>query len=346
MGKKNIKIAGIAALVVIVLIALMGLIIITQPDPSECTTASDCEGRIIPPCGGNGNWTCQESICIYECNNTSPTECESDSDCDAYADCTMGNGWGSPGECFEGKCRTGAKQTCVKACGAECKTRYDLDCPEGYECMGCMCEETGNCVEDQDCFYCNGNKSSGYSCINGECEYTDSLHCDKECGAECEEGSCPEGQYCDTTDCTCHAKFKPTTGGVSLETEKTDYGLWQTVRITLSNDLSENLCYYAPGGSQCNKHAFTVQWHFRNETWQNLTTFRKGITCSDIEEDEFCLNVPAGGEEELTWDQTFHYSRKDDPYYQAPKGTYRVTIRYKTDGEWEEVVSNEFILNY
>jgi hypothetical protein len=208
-------------------------------------------------------------------------------------------------------------------------------------------EKTGGCETNEDCKTdCFSGLEVVPKCISGECELVDmeNAKCSKKCGAACEnDNDCSGGRSCDQRECIC---INEATQGVGLKTDKYEYRLGETVRVTVSNPTSATVCYFAYGGSNCNRTPFNVSWFF-GDSWQTFTTLQPGVLCSGDTEPFHCIDVPAGGSKTVSWSQTFYKSYENEPFKQAPNGKYKISMEYRSgSGEWKTIESNEFNINY
>ncbi len=93
---------------------------------------------------------------------------------------------------------------------------------------------------------CYGNKVQpqvptdfGFSCAT-----VSMLVCSKKCGAECEtHKDCPKGFICNFEDCRCIPEIQ-LEKQVTITTDKTEYGLGETIRIIVKNNLDKPIWFY------------------------------------------------------------------------------------------------------
>ncbi|MCD4739746.1 hypothetical protein K8R43_00985 [archaeon] len=357
--------AGIAVLAFIAIIII--LIAVSLPGlqkSNSCSSDSECTSYALCTAPGSGfgqpgeckNGQCQTSLiqtcveaCGAECGNGMP-ECSEGKDCNAcfckektelsnycetVEDCEFcqpseigGESAETPFkagiECKDNTC-TGTLEPayCSKECGAECES--NSDCETGY-CDNDVEQGTCKCIEEEP----------------AGCTASDECKTDEDCLA---------GQECDNElplgTCTCIEKEVPGPA-VGLSTNKDVYGMGETVTIKLTNNLDQQICYFAYGLTNCNKHPFTVNWLFQGN-WQEFTTFEPGKLCSMDNEPYHCYEVPAKDSIELSWGQTFYHHVEEEPFKPVPEGTYKMVMKYKRDLEqedWYEIESKEFEIKY
>jgi Cys-rich repeat protein len=208
-----VSMLGVACLVVVAMGAGKMNCVPVEPEEPVCAVAADCEGLPHVSLSCDGEWTCQEGSCVWQCKAVCKPVAEAcgdgeDNDCDGAVDegCCLADSDCGKGEVCE---FTGPCPMCY--------------CDPGQECPDCLCwgtcvEKTtqGACYSDLDCLAGQYCQITNNCCPPADCK--PGQPCDAvcvDCGVCVDEpvnpacygdGDCGKGEYCMITDDCCPPK--------------------------------------------------------------------------------------------------------------------------------------------
>jgi len=167
-----------------------------QPPDFSCATRDDCAG--VPTC-----LVCRAQACMPE-----PAVCAGDQDCCVGRRCNFGScvpvddGCVADSDCLEADFPRCVDGSCVQECVS------NIDCPEGWVCLGIRCEPNGctpqTCDPGQWCDTGDGTCKPGCD-SNDDCTSPQTCnYATHACGqTDCCGNACVAPEYCDTLSCAC-----------------------------------------------------------------------------------------------------------------------------------------------